>query len=119
MGRPSDPRLESAQHLQKIVLRVRGKSVPPRVDADASTARDIVVESHVRGFRLVELHVPVAVRRYLLAELLSQPDLGEGRAVRWEGSRREGSCTCRIANTHLSDVFIWFLEISFLVGCIQ
>lgn len=71
MGCPGGPRFETAEHLQKVVLRVRGQRVPPRVHADAGTARNAVVEAHVGGLRLVELHVPVAIRRYLLAELLS------------------------------------------------
>lgn len=71
MGRPGGPSLEAAENLQKIVLRVRGQRVPSRVHADAGTARDAVVETHVGGLRLIKLHVPVAVRRYLLAELLS------------------------------------------------
>ena len=71
MGRPSGPGLETTQHLQKIVLRVRGKGVSSRVDADASTARDVVIETHISRLRLVELHVPVAVRWYFLAQLLS------------------------------------------------
>lgn len=70
MGRPGGPRLEAAEDLQQVVLRVRGQRVPPGVDADAGTAGDAVVEAYVGGLRLVELHVPVAIRRYLLAELL-------------------------------------------------
>lgn len=70
MGRPCGPSLETAKNFQKIVLRVRGQCVPSRVHADAGTTWDAVVETHVGGFRLVELHIPVAVRRYLLAEFL-------------------------------------------------
>lgn len=70
MGRPGGPRLEAAENLQQVVLRVRGQRVPPRVHADAGAARDAVVEAYVGGLRLVELHVPVAVRRYLFAEFL-------------------------------------------------
>lgn len=98
MGRPCGPGLETAQHLQKVVLRVRGERVPPRVDTDASTSWDVVVESHVRCLRLVELHVPVAVGWYLLAELLPQADLGEGRPVRRERPGGEGSRTWGIEN---------------------
>lgn len=93
MGRPSGPRLEAAQHLQQIVLRVRGKGIPPSVYTDARTTWDIVVEPHVRGFRLVELHVPVAVRWNFLAKLLAKTDLSESRAIRWEGPGRESSRT--------------------------
>lgn len=70
MGRPGGPSLETAENFQLIVLRVRGQRVPPCVHADARTTRNVVVEADVGGFRLVKLHVPVAVRRYLLAELL-------------------------------------------------
>lgn len=94
MGRPGGPRLETAQNLQEIVLRVRGQRVSPGVHADARTARDAVVETHVGGLRLVKLHVPVAVRWYLLAELLSQADLSESRAVGRERPCRKGSRTC-------------------------
>lgn len=71
MGRPGSPSLEAAENLQKIVLRVRGQRVPSRVHADTGTTWNAVVETHVGGLRLIKLHVPVAVRRYLLAELLS------------------------------------------------
>lgn len=93
MGRPCRSGLETAQHLEEIVLRVRRKRVPPRVHTDASPARNIIVEPHVRGFRLVELHVPVAVRRYLFAQLLPQPHLGERGAVGWKRSGWECSRT--------------------------
>ena len=95
MGRPSGPGLETTQHFQKIVLRVRGKSVSSRVDADAGAAWDIVIETHVRRLRLVELHVPIAVRWYFLAQLLSQAHLGESRAVRRKRPGGESSCTWR------------------------
>lgn len=49
MGRPGGPSLETAENLQEIVLRVRGQRVPSRVHADAGTARDAVVETHVGG----------------------------------------------------------------------
>lgn len=93
MGRPCRSGLETAQHLEEIVLRVRRKRVPPRVHTDARPARNIIVEPHVRGFRLVELHVPVAVRRYLFAQLLPQPHLGERGAVGWKRSGWECSRT--------------------------
>lgn len=95
MGRPGGPCLETAENLQKIILRVRGQRVSPSVHADTCAARDAVIKAHVGGLRLVELHIPVAVRRYLLAQLLSQTDLSEGRPVRGERPRREGSRACR------------------------
>lgn len=70
MGRPGGPSLETAENFEQIVLRVRGQRVSPRIHADTRTTWDAVVEADVGGLRLVKLHVPVAVRRYLLAELL-------------------------------------------------
>lgn len=93
MGRPCGSGLETTQHFQEIVLRVRRKRVSSRVDTDARSTGNVVVEPHVRGFRLIELHVPVAVRRYLFAQLLSQPYLGECGPVRWERSGWECSRT--------------------------
>lgn len=95
MGRPCGSGLETTQYFQKIVLRVRRKSVSSCVDADTGSTRNIIVESHVRGFRLVELHVPVAVWWNLFAELLSETHLGESRSVRWKGPGGESSCTWR------------------------
>lgn len=93
MGRPCGSGLETTQHFQEIVLRVRRKRVSSRVDADARSTRNIIVEPHVRRFRLIELHVPVAVRRYLFAQLLPQPHLGECGAVGWKRSGWECSRT--------------------------
>lgn len=92
--RPCGSRLESAEDLQQIVLRVRRQCVPPGVNADARTPWDVVIETHVSCLRLIELHVPIAVGRYLLAELLSQADLSKSGAVGWERFCRERSCTC-------------------------
>lgn len=117
MGRPGGPRFETAQDFQEIVLRVCGQCVPPRVHADAGTAGDAVVEAHVGGLRLVKLHVPVAVRRYLLTELLSEADLGESRAVRRERPRRESTRTCgsQVVNQDSRYVCMWILH-RFLSG---
>lgn len=93
MGRPCGPGLETTQYFKEIVLRVRRKRVSSRVDTDARSTRNIIVEPHVRGFRLIELHVPVAVRWYLFAQLLSQPHLGECGSVRWKRSGWECSRT--------------------------
>lgn len=85
-------------------MRVRGQRVPSSVHADTGAARDAVIKPHVGGLRLVELHIPVAVRRYLLAQLLSQTDLSEGRSVRGERPRRKGSRACRCTCTVIKEV---------------
>lgn len=88
------PGVESAQHLLKMVLRVRGQCVPPGVNSDRSPPRYSVVELNVGRFRLVELHVPVAVRGDFLRQPLAQGDLREGGPIRGETPGRECSCTC-------------------------
>lgn len=87
------PGVESAQHLLKVVLRVRGQRIPPGVNSDRSPPRDPVVELNVGRFRLVELHVPVAVRGDFLRQPLAQGDLREGGPIRGETPGRECSCT--------------------------
>jgi len=82
---------ESAEHFLEVVLRVGGQGVPPAVDSDGSASRDRVVKLDVGRLRLVELHVPVAVRLDLLGQLLAEGDLSEGGAVRWEAACRECS----------------------------
>lgn len=91
MGRPCGPSLETTHHLQDIVLCVRGQRVSSGIDTDTGPARDIVVKLHVCGFRLVELHVPVAVRWNFFAELLSKAYLGKSSAIRWK--RPGGECS--------------------------
>ena len=46
-----------------MVLGVRGEGVAAGVDPYAGPSRYIVVEPDVGRFGLIELHVPVAVRR--------------------------------------------------------
>ena len=70
-----------------------GQGVATGVDANTRPTGYVVVEAHVRRLRLVELHVPIAVGGYLLVKTLAQRDLGERRAVRWEGASRERSTT--------------------------
>lgn len=91
---PRLPGVESAEHLLEVVLRVGRQGIPPGVDADRGTPRDPVVELDVRRFRLVELHVPVAVRGNFLRQPLAEGDLREGGAIGWETSCWECSCTC-------------------------
>lgn len=94
MSGPGGPGLESAEDLEQIVLGVSGQGIAARVNADARAPRDVVVEPDVGRLRLVELHVPVAVGRYLLVQTLAQGHLGERRAVRRERPGRERSATC-------------------------
>lgn len=84
-------RIKPAQHLLEMVLRMRGQRVAARVHADRGATRNIVLELDVGRLRLVELHVPVAVRCDLFGQLLAERDLREGGAVRRETARRKGA----------------------------
>lgn len=77
--------LEAVKQFQYLVLGVCGQRVPAAVHGDAGASRELVVEPHVGGARVVELDVPVAERRYLPFGLVAQRDLRESRAV---GRRR-------------------------------
>lgn len=87
-------RIKTAQHLLEVVLGVRGQRIATRVHADRGAARNVVLELDVGRLRLVELHVPVAVRCDLLGQLLAERDLREGGAVRRETARRERATAC-------------------------
>lgn len=103
------PGIEPAEHLLEVVLGVRGEGIPPRIDPDGGSPRDTVVELDVRRFRLVELHIPVAVRGDFLRESLAEGDLREGGTVRWETSCRERSRTCSFG------FFCWLIWCFFFV----
>lgn len=81
--------LEAVEQLQYLVLRVGGQRVPAPVHRDAGASREVVVEPHVGGPRMVKLNVPVAERGYLAVGLFAQRDLCERRAVRRRRPHRE------------------------------
>lgn len=95
MRSPGGPSFESAEHFQEVVLRVCWQCVSSCVYTDARTTWYVVVKTNVGGLRLIELHIPVAIRLNLFAEFLSKADLSEGRTIGWERSSREGSCACK------------------------
>lgn len=104
-------RIESAQDLFEVILRVRRQGVAARVHTYRGAPGDAVIELDVRRLRLVELHVPVAVRWDLLRQPLAERDLREGGTVRWEASRRERSCTCSsCCSLWLGGCVGWFFE---------
>lgn len=78
--------LETAEHLEYVVLRVGRQSVSTRVNGYAGPSRYAVIESHVGGLGLVVLHIPEAVWWYFPAESLAEYHLSECRAVRWKRS---------------------------------
>lgn len=83
----------AAQHLQYVILGVRGQRVSARIDGDVRTTGNVIIKFHVSRLRLVKLHVPISVRRNLFGHSLPQRDLRECRSFRWERLRRKRSCT--------------------------
>lgn len=57
--------LESTEDLQEIILSVSRQRVSPGIDANRRSSGNTVIKPDVSSLRLVELHVPVAVRRNL------------------------------------------------------
>lgn len=72
-----------------MILRMCGQGISSAIDPDAGTTWDVVIELDVGRFGLIELHIPVTVRRDLLGEPLAERDLREGGSVRREGLGRE------------------------------
>lgn len=93
-------RLEAVEQLKYLVLGVRGQRVPAAVHGYAGAPRELVVEPHVRGARMVKLNVPIAERRQLALRLVADRHLGERRAVRRRRPHREqlGPCCCAHAS---------------------
>lgn len=88
------PSLEPTEHLQDVVLCVSRQSVAPDVHSDAGTSRYAVVKLDVRRLRLVELHVPVTVRRDFVVQLLAEYYLRKRCSIRREGPRRLFASCC-------------------------
>lgn len=86
---------ETAKHLLEVVLRVSGQRIASPVDTNGSTSRYGVVKLNIRRFRLIELHVPIAVRLYLLSQFLTQCDLAKSGAIGWKTACRECASTYR------------------------
>lgn len=62
---------------------MRGQCVPAPVHGNAGASREVVVEPDVGGPRMIELHIPVAERRYFPVYFVAERYLRKCCAVRW------------------------------------
>lgn len=89
-------RVEAAENLLEVVLRVGRQSVASRIKADRGAARNREIKLHVSLLSRQELHVPIAVRRNHALQSLAQLDFGELRVVGRNRSRTRqiAGCEC-------------------------
>lgn len=103
---------EPAEHLLEVILCVRGQRIASPIDTNGSTTRYGIIEFNICRFRLIELHVPIAIRLYLLRQFLTQCDLAKGGAIGWETARRECASAYRaseqvLVKTKINTVQCW------------
>lgn len=85
--------IKSAQNFFEVILCVRWQCISSGINTDRCTTWYVIVEFDVGRFRLIKLHIPIAVRRYLLRQLLSKCNLWKSGSVWWKTARWKCSCT--------------------------